>query len=100
MLPLLPIGPEEQPWHSTPYQALPKVYVQNASLEIAYTRVVLERRNIAGESIVPFLTDDMEGFDINSPYDWALAEQFLAQGKAALPKISQRPYEAARKDAA
>ena len=38
-----------QPWHSTPYQALPPVYVQNASLEIAWTRVVLERRTIAGD---------------------------------------------------
>ena len=31
------------PWHSTPYQALPPVYVQNASLEIAWTRVVPRR---------------------------------------------------------
>ncbi len=28
------------PWHSSPYQALPPVYVQNASLEIAWTRTV------------------------------------------------------------
>ena len=28
MHPLLPFGPKEQPWHSTPYQALPEVYVQ------------------------------------------------------------------------
>ncbi len=59
-------GPrEEQPWHSTPYQALPPVYVQNASLEIAWTRVVRERRTIAGDVLVPFLTEGYEGFDIN-----------------------------------
>src|SRR5688572_17759666 len=29
MVPLLPFGPEDQPWHSTPYQALPPVYTQN-----------------------------------------------------------------------
>src|SRR4029453_4921487 len=40
MFPLLPFGPEAQPWHSTPYQALPLVYVQNASLEMPATRVV------------------------------------------------------------
>ena len=65
MFPLLPFGPETQPWHSTPYQALPPVYVQNASLEIAWTRVVGERRSIAGDVLVPFLTEGYEGFDIN-----------------------------------
>lgn len=48
MVPLLPMGPAELPWHSTPYQALPEVYSQNASLEIAYSRVVFEKRTIAG----------------------------------------------------
>lgn len=42
MTPLLPGGPKNPPWHSTPYQALPKVYIQNASLEIAWTRIPLE----------------------------------------------------------
>ena len=42
------------PYHSMPYQALPPVYVQNASLEIAWTRVVAERRTIAGDVVVPF----------------------------------------------
>src|SRR5919109_4360921 len=65
MFPLLPFGPAEQPWHSTPYQALPAVYVQNASLEIAWSRVVFERRTIAGDVLVPFVTEDYEGFDIN-----------------------------------
>jgi N-acylneuraminate cytidylyltransferase len=92
LLPLLPIGPVEQPWHSTPYQALPEVYVQNASLEIAWTHVVRERHNIAGETIVPFLTDEMEGFDINNQYDWQLAEQMLSEGRARLPVVTQEPY--------
>ena len=65
MSPLLPAAPAGQPWHSTPYQALPPVYVQNASLEIAWTRVVFERRTIAGDVLVPFLTEGHEGFDIN-----------------------------------
>lgn len=92
LLPLLPFGPAAQPWHSTPYQDLPEIYVQNASLEIAWTRVVRERRNIAGETVVPFLTDEAEGFDINSAYDWDLAEQWLRQGKATLPPVATAPY--------
>ena len=76
-----------QPWHSTPYQALPPVYVQNASLEIAWTRVVFEQRTIAGEVLVPFLTEGYEGFDINDQYDWMVAERLLADGTATLPPV-------------
>jgi CMP-N,N'-diacetyllegionaminic acid synthase len=87
MVPLLPFG--EPPWHSTPYQALPPVYVQNASLEIAWTRVVRERRTIAGDVLVPFLTEGYEGFDINDAYDWMVAERLLADGSVKLPPVKR-----------
>src|SRR5689334_20964380 len=96
MLPLLPFGPAEQPWHSTPYQALPLVYVQNASLEIAWTRVVFERRTIAGDTVVPFVTDGHEGFDINDPADWIVAEKLIADGAAILPNVPQPSYSTFR----
>jgi CMP-N,N'-diacetyllegionaminic acid synthase len=88
MFPLLPFGPAEQPWHSTPYQALPPVYVQNASLEIAWTRVVFERRTIAGDVVVPFLTEGYEGFDINDATDWMVAERLLMDGAVQLPNVA------------
>ncbi|MFZ5910079.1 MAG: acylneuraminate cytidylyltransferase family protein [Chloroflexota bacterium] len=87
MMPLLPFGLAELPWHSTPYQALPEVYVQNASLEIAWTRVVFEGRTIAGEVVMPFFTEGYEGFDVNRPYDWQLAEELVRTGQAKLPQI-------------
>jgi CMP-N,N'-diacetyllegionaminic acid synthase len=94
MFPLLPFANGEQPWHSTPYQALPPVYVQNASLEIAWTRVVFERRTIAGDVLVPFLTQGYEGFDINDPTDWMIAERLLADGAVHLPRVPQLPFAA------
>jgi CMP-N,N'-diacetyllegionaminic acid synthase len=94
LLPLLPFGPAEQPWHSTPYQALPLVYVQNASLEIAWTRVVFERRTIAGDTIVPFVTEGYEGFDINDPTDWMVAERLLTDGAVQLPAVAAPSYRA------
>jgi len=92
MLPLLPLGPAEQPWHSSQYQSLPEVYVQNASLEIACSRVVFEGRTIAGTVLMPFFTQGYEGFDVNNPYDWDLAEHLVRGGMARLPVISQAPY--------
>jgi CMP-N,N'-diacetyllegionaminic acid synthase len=95
MRPLLTDGPVDQPWHSTPYQALPRVHVQNASLEIAWRRAVSETGTIAGRSIVPFLTEGYEGFDVNEPRDWWYAEHLVASGEALLPTITLAPWSPA-----
>jgi N-acylneuraminate cytidylyltransferase len=87
IMPLLPLSPAEQPWHSSQYQSLPEVYVQNASLEIAWTRVVLEERTIAGSVLMPFLTKEHEGFDVNNAYDWNLAEHLVKNGEVKLPSV-------------
>jgi CMP-N-acetylneuraminic acid synthetase len=87
MLPLMPLSPEEQPWHSSQYGALPKVYVQNASLEIARTGVVWQGRTIAGSVVVPFVTEGEEGLDVNEEFDWWRAERLLERGEAKLPEI-------------
>ena len=92
MLPLLPLSPPEQPWHSSQYQALPEVYVQNASLEIAWTRVVTDGRTIAGTVCLPFFTRGYEGFDVNRPEDWRLAEELVRSGEATLPPVPQPPW--------
>lgn len=92
MLPLLPLSPAEQPWHSTQMAALPEVWVQNASLEIAWTRLVAQGLNIAGASVMPFLTDEAEGFDINNEFDWDYAEAMVKQNRFSLPPISRMPF--------
>jgi N-acylneuraminate cytidylyltransferase len=92
MTPLLPNGPVSQPWHSSQTQTLPPVYVQNASLEIAWTRVVFDGRTIAGEIVMPFFTEGFEGFDVNTREDWILAERFVEQREARLPDVPQPPY--------
>jgi CMP-N-acetylneuraminic acid synthetase len=92
MTPLLEQKPGEQPWHSSQMAALPEIFVQNASLEIAWSRVVFDGRTIAGSSVMPFFTDEEEGFDINNQYDWDYAEAAVKQGKFKLPKIAQAPF--------
>jgi N-acylneuraminate cytidylyltransferase len=71
------------------YQALPRVFVQNASLEIAWSRVPLEEGTIAGTRIIPFFTEGYEGVDLNDERDWLYAEQLVAAGTASLPSIRQ-----------
>lgn len=65
------------PWHSLPTQSLPAVYVQNASLEMARTAMMLATKTISGSRIAPFLTDAIEGFDINTEEDWEHAVETL-----------------------
>lgn len=92
MLPLLPFTNGQTPWHSSQYAALPEIYAQDASLEIAWSRVAMEQHSIAGEAIIPFVSQTLEGFDINEPEDWILAEHYLATGEANLPTVSCHSY--------
>ncbi|HZJ12438.1 MAG TPA: acylneuraminate cytidylyltransferase family protein [Methyloceanibacter sp.] len=92
MIPLLQQSPGEQPWHSSQMAALPEVFVQNASLEIAWSKVAIDGRTIAGVNVMPFFTDEAEGFDINNQYDWDYAEAVVAQGKFPLPEVAEAPF--------
>jgi CMP-N,N'-diacetyllegionaminic acid synthase len=92
MTPLLPLTPSELPWHSSQYQALPEVFVQNASLEIAWSRVVFDEHSISGAVLTPFFTEGYEGFDLNHPSDWRLANELIESGSAQLPHVSEPRY--------
>lgn len=92
MVPLMPLTPAEQPWHSSQYAGLPEVFVQNASLELAWTRLVFEEYSIAGSVLAPFLTSEEEGLDVNQEFDWWKAERLIEQGGAILPEITIKPF--------
>lgn len=96
IVPLLSDGPTDPPWHSTPYQALPRVYAQNASLEIAWCRTVTETGSIAGRRVVPFLTEGHEGLDLNDARDWWYAEHLVTTGEAVLPAVTEAPWRSAQ----
>jgi N-acylneuraminate cytidylyltransferase len=90
MSPLLP-QPEELPFHSRQYPALPPVHVQNSSLEIAWARVATADHTIAGRRVAPFFTDGLEGFSIDYPGDFEHAEA----SAASLPKVEVAPHREA-----
>lgn len=93
MSPLLDDEGHDPPWHSTPYQALPRIYVQNASLEIARARVLEDGATISGTVIRPFLCAHHEGFDLNDPEDWWVLERLIAEDIATLPEVRADPYD-------
>ena len=88
MRPLLDQSQLDVAWHAGQYQALPKVYVQNSALEIAWSRVVFATGTREGRTVAPFLTRGYEGFNVDDEEDWARAEALVESGKASLPKVS------------
>ena len=92
MVPLMPLTPPDAPWHSQQKTALPEVWVQNASLEIAWTEMALRTRSIAGDVLVPFFTEGDEGVDINGEQDWWYAQHLIAEGAARLPDVTETPF--------
>jgi N-acylneuraminate cytidylyltransferase len=82
MVPLLPQTPGEVPTHSRQFADLPEVFVQDSSLEIAWTRIVADGES-AGRRVVPFRTTGLEGLSIDYPEDLEEAERHAA----LLPRI-------------
>ena len=95
MTPLLDQSDLDVAWHAGQYQALPAVYAQNSALEIAWTRVVTETGTREGKMLAPFLTEGLEGFNVDDEDDWERAERLVARGEAALPTIERSPYGSA-----
>ena len=93
MLPLLPFKNNGIHWHSSQYDSLPEIFVQNASLEFAWTKVAMQYGSIAGDCIIPFESEGLEGFDINNLQDWILAEHYVKSGEGKLVDIKIRPYK-------
>lgn len=87
MSPLLDQSHLDVAWHAGQYQALPRVYVQNSALEIAWSRVVEETGTREGRVVAPYLTTGYEGFNLDDEEDWARAEALIATNAAALSPI-------------
>lgn len=87
--PIKPLLDWEQsgiPAHSSPTQTLPKVYIQNASLEIAWTYLLTQSTpSISGSKVLPFFTEGLEGFDINTEDDFTGAERIVSHHPELIP---------------
>ena len=64
-----------------PYDKLPSILVQNASLEMGFTSTVFDRKSHTEETIYPFFTEGIEGFDINTEEDYLMAKILIEKRK-------------------
>ena len=91
MMPLLPFEIDGVPWHSNQTSNLPEIYKQTASLEVAWVKTAMKQKSISGTKIIPFVTHEYEGFDINTHLDWLVAEKTIGSraGKTAPRQLSK-----------
>jgi len=85
------------PAHSQPAQTFFPVYAQNASLEMAWSRVAIPEYDglkriantlsISGERVLPWLMPGFEGVDINQPEDLDYARWLIETKRATLPGV-------------
>ena len=80
--------PDGTPFHSSPTQSLPVVYVQNSSLEMSWTANVEVHGTIHGRKVGPFFTGGYEGFAIDTEADWREAVRLVETGEARLPPLT------------
>jgi len=70
--------PDGTPWHSSPTQSLPPLWVQTSSLEVGWTSNVEVHGTITGRKVGGIPVLDETGLSLDTYDDWLVAEAYLA----------------------
>ena len=81
---------KKQPLYNQQYKTLPKIYIQNGSLEISKVSNLYKHHNVSGKKIISYISKNHEGFDINKKYDLEYAKYLIKKKKVKLEKISKK----------
>lgn len=74
--------------YNRPRQQLPQAFIQNGSVDVVRTKVILDLNSMTGHRIKAFVMDELDSVNIDSPLDWALAEILM---KSRLNKQVDHP---------
>jgi CMP-N,N'-diacetyllegionaminic acid synthase len=77
----------DAPGHSSPFQTLETLWIQDASLEIAKVGSVRKYKTISGKKIMGYRLPGYEGFDINYPEDIRALENIISKNPELLPRV-------------
>jgi len=86
------------PYNDMPYQALPEIWVQNGSLEIAWAATPMNYQSFSGKRIYAFETPRAEAFDINNPEDLEFAKYLVEINMLELPEMDDVKKRSRRKN--
>lgn len=83
MDPLLKLEGVKEPFNE-PRQHLPKVYWQTGTLDIFWTKTLVEKRSLTGDSILPFVIEEKYAIDIDDIMSFRRAEQIIKDSQISL----------------
>ena len=63
--------------YNMPRQKLPLAYIQNGSVDVMWTKTILEKNSMSGDTIVPLVMEELESVNIDSEIDFLLAELIM-----------------------
>lgn len=86
MIPLLCVEGIREPYNA-PRQALPDVYWQTGHIDAIWTKTVLEKHSMTGDTILPLMIDPHFTVDIDLPSDWQGAEQMVLNNPHGLEMV-------------
>ena len=82
-------------WHSSQYQSLPIVYVQNSAFEFFWHSTFADTGTKDGTNIMPFFTNEFEGLSLDYEDEWKKLEQLTLKFPELLPAPKKRTERAA-----
>jgi len=86
--PILKGNYKNQPYYNSQFAVLPKIYQQNASIEISKTYVIKKFKTITSNKIIPYFSKDYEAFDLNYQDDLSLIKENFNKNLVSVQKKS------------
>ena len=80
----------DDPVYNLPTQQIPgKYYIQNASMEIFWKSNLILYEDHSGHNIIPYITKNYEGYDINTDDDFIFAGELVKRYRVKLPDLDK-----------
>jgi len=90
MEPLLKLEGIPEPFNA-PRQSLPPVFWQTGHIDVVRPQVILEKRSMSGDTILPIKIDPVFSVDIDNVMDWQRYERLVQENNLDMVYPGKRP---------
>ncbi len=66
--------------YNAPRQNLPNTYWQTGHIDVIRTEMMLKKKSLSGDVILPLMIDPLYSVDLDTPLDWKRAEMYVLEG--------------------
>lgn len=92
MVPLLKLEGISEPYNA-PRQSLPQVFWQTGHIDIIRRQVILEKKSMSGDIILPIKIDPIYSVDIDNMMDWQRYERLVQENNLDMVYPGYRPRQ-------